>query len=197
MFAYHRYCLSKHNEDSSKLVHAEESVVQTPTSPISGPPMTVTSTHTGASTGIFSVSSRRPEQQVSPFTEREDSQAQLNTSRQDSGQTPTSPVKKLPQTPNASPAGVGRSVSANSASTTATGATGQVYVVHHDGGRAPPVTVIHESGTEVVELPPCYENRRQSTMSGQGSQSTSNATWNSLETAPLSPNRFTHPSEQA
>lgn len=32
---------------------------------------------------------------------------------------------------------------------------GQVYVVHHDGGRAP-VTVYHEDGTEVVELPPRY-----------------------------------------
>ncbi|KAJ3801146.1 hypothetical protein GGU11DRAFT_276427 [Lentinula aff. detonsa] len=30
-----------------------------------------------------------------------------------------------------------------------------VYVVHHDGGRAP-VTVYHEDGTEVVELPPRY-----------------------------------------
>ncbi|KAK0465235.1 uncharacterized protein EV420DRAFT_1513490 [Desarmillaria tabescens] len=33
--------------------------------------------------------------------------------------------------------------------------SGQVYVVHHDGGRAP-VTVYHENGTEVVELPPRY-----------------------------------------
>lgn len=32
---------------------------------------------------------------------------------------------------------------------------GQVYVVHHDGGRAP-VTVYHQDGTEVVELPPRY-----------------------------------------
>ncbi|KAF8898495.1 hypothetical protein BD779DRAFT_1484242 [Infundibulicybe gibba] len=31
----------------------------------------------------------------------------------------------------------------------------QVYVVHHDGGRAP-VTVYHQDGTEVVELPPRY-----------------------------------------
>ncbi|KAF8221766.1 hypothetical protein L208DRAFT_1326161 [Tricholoma matsutake] len=31
----------------------------------------------------------------------------------------------------------------------------QVYVVHHDGGR-PPVTVYHQDGTEVVELPPRY-----------------------------------------
>lgn len=32
---------------------------------------------------------------------------------------------------------------------------GQVYVVHHDGGRAP-ITVYHEDGTQVVELPPRY-----------------------------------------
>jgi hypothetical protein len=30
-----------------------------------------------------------------------------------------------------------------------------VYVVHHDGGRAP-VSVYHQDGTEVVELPPRY-----------------------------------------
>ena len=39
--------------------------------------------------------------------------------------------------------------------TTETGTGRQVYVVHHDGGRAP-VTVYHEDGTEVVELPPRY-----------------------------------------
>lgn len=33
--------------------------------------------------------------------------------------------------------------------------SGHVYVVHHDGGRAP-VTIYHEDGTEVVELPPRY-----------------------------------------
>ncbi|KAI0761208.1 hypothetical protein BD413DRAFT_249684 [Trametes elegans] len=32
-----------------------------------------------------------------------------------------------------------------------------VYVVHHDGGRPPPVTVFTSDGTEVVELPPQYE----------------------------------------
>ncbi|KAI0063174.1 hypothetical protein BV25DRAFT_455500 [Artomyces pyxidatus] len=32
----------------------------------------------------------------------------------------------------------------------------QVYVLHHDGGRPPPVTVFTVSGTEVVELPPRY-----------------------------------------
>lgn len=33
--------------------------------------------------------------------------------------------------------------------------TSQVYVVHHDAGR-PPVTVYTADGTEVVELPPRY-----------------------------------------
>ncbi|KAF7339977.1 hypothetical protein MVEN_01915400 [Mycena venus] len=32
---------------------------------------------------------------------------------------------------------------------------GNIYVVHHDAGRAP-VTVYHQEGTEVVELPPRY-----------------------------------------
>ncbi|KAJ7275428.1 hypothetical protein B0H12DRAFT_259176 [Mycena haematopus] len=32
---------------------------------------------------------------------------------------------------------------------------GNIYVVHHDAGR-PPVTVYHQEGTEVVELPPRY-----------------------------------------
>ena len=32
-----------------------------------------------------------------------------------------------------------------------------VYVVHHDAGRPPPVTVFTSDGTEVVELPPQYE----------------------------------------
>jgi len=36
----------------------------------------------------------------------------------------------------------------------------QVYVVHHDGGRAP-VTVYTPDGTEVVELPPRYADSRE------------------------------------
>jgi hypothetical protein len=34
-------------------------------------------------------------------------------------------------------------------------ASNHVYVVHHDGGRAP-VSVYHQDGTEIVELPPRY-----------------------------------------
>jgi hypothetical protein len=42
-----------------------------------------------------------------------------------------------------------------------------VYVVHHDGGRAP-VTVYHEDGTEVHELPPRYIGSDQSTTENRG-----------------------------
>ncbi|KAI0757359.1 hypothetical protein C8Q80DRAFT_96039 [Daedaleopsis nitida] len=38
------------------------------------------------------------------------------------------------------------------------GGGSQVYVVHHDAGRPPPVTVFTSDGTEVVELPPQYES---------------------------------------
>ncbi|EJD04251.1 uncharacterized protein FOMMEDRAFT_19512 [Fomitiporia mediterranea MF3/22] len=44
-----------------------------------------------------------------------------------------------------------RSLSSGRAATTG----GQVYVVHHDGGRAP-VTVYTSEGAEVIELPPRY-----------------------------------------
>jgi hypothetical protein len=44
---------------------------------------------------------------------------------------------------------------AASASTSGPGGGGNIYVVHHDAGRAP-VTVYHQDGTEVVELPPRY-----------------------------------------
>ncbi|KAJ7225900.1 hypothetical protein GGX14DRAFT_349309 [Mycena pura] len=42
---------------------------------------------------------------------------------------------------------------------------GNIYVVHHDAGR-PPVTVYHQDGVEVVELPPRYA--RDSTPSTAG-----------------------------
>ncbi|KAF9033740.1 hypothetical protein BDZ89DRAFT_1062835 [Hymenopellis radicata] len=45
-------------------------------------------------------------------------------------------------------------------STSPTAGRGSVYVVHHDGGRAP-VTVYHQDGTEVVELPPRYANAEE------------------------------------
>ncbi|KAJ7630590.1 hypothetical protein FB45DRAFT_915959 [Roridomyces roridus] len=46
------------------------------------------------------------------------------------------------------------SASSDTASTSG-GGGGNVYVVHQDGGR-PPVTVYHQEGTAVVELPPRY-----------------------------------------
>nr|VWP02574.1 Type III effector protein AvrBs2 [Ganoderma boninense] len=46
-----------------------------------------------------------------------------------------------------------------------------VYVVHHDAGRPPPVTVFTSDGTEVVELPPQYESAAQA----QGAQGSSGA----------------------
>ncbi|PIL30929.1 hypothetical protein GSI_07098 [Ganoderma sinense ZZ0214-1] len=49
---------------------------------------------------------------------------------------------------------MGRRMTANAGG----GANAQVYVVHHDAGRPPPVTVFTSDGTEVVELPPQYES---------------------------------------
>jgi len=43
-----------------------------------------------------------------------------------------------------------------------------VYVLHHDSN-IPPVTIYHESGTEIVELPPRYpRNTSQSDMLSEG-----------------------------
>ena len=43
-----------------------------------------------------------------------------------------------------------------------------VYVLHHDSN-VPPVTIYHESGTEIVELPPRYpQNTSQSDMLSEG-----------------------------
>lgn len=46
-------------------------------------------------------------------------------------------------------------VASSTSSPPSTRQAGQVYVVHHDGGRAP-ITVYHEDGAQVVELPPRY-----------------------------------------
>ena len=47
-------------------------------------------------------------------------------------------------------------------------APGHVYVLHHDSN-VPPVTIYHESGTEIVELPPRYlQNTSQSDMLSEG-----------------------------
>lgn len=57
------------------------------------------------------------------------------------------------------------------------GGAQHVYVVHHDGGRPPPVTVFTSDGTEVVELPPQYDSaaeaRRGDALPGSAGNSTS------------------------
>jgi len=52
-------------------------------------------------------------------------------------------------------------------SATSAGRRQNVYVVHHDGGRAP-VTVYTEGGAEVVELPPRYPAGSTSDPSSRG-----------------------------
>ncbi|KAK7064558.1 hypothetical protein R3P38DRAFT_3250140 [Favolaschia claudopus] len=88
-----------------------------------------------------------------------------------------------------------------SPTTTSGGGSGNIYVVHHDAGRAP-VTVYHQDGTEVVELPPRYVPDAQDTPSrleprrlgppptdGQTSASGSSYSVSDLVTPPRSPNR--------
>lgn len=47
------------------------------------------------------------------------------------------------------------------------GPSRNVYVVHHDS-QAPPVTIYHEEGTQVVELPPRYPPYAEGAHSGEG-----------------------------
>lgn len=65
----------------------------------------------------------------------------------------TSPTHANPSNPslNTAPSAPETSIRPTSAGRTQS----QVYVVHHDGGRAP-VTVYTQEGTQVVELPPGY-----------------------------------------
>lgn len=56
----------------------------------------------------------------------------------------------------ATSANTGRPTSSGAESSSGPGRqSGAVYVVHHDSGRSP-VSVYHEDGTQVVELPPRY-----------------------------------------
>ncbi|TFK36791.1 hypothetical protein BDQ12DRAFT_724626 [Crucibulum laeve] len=70
------------------------------------------------------------------------------------------------------------SVQESHASSSAPRQQGSVYVVHHDSGRAP-VTVYHEDGTQVVELPPRYPEDPQRphpvVIGGHASDSRSNS----------------------
>jgi hypothetical protein len=43
----------------------------------------------------------------------------------------------------------------------------QIYVVHHDG-QVPPVTIYHEDGTQIVELPPRYPSGASSPSQSEG-----------------------------
>jgi len=47
----------------------------------------------------------------------------------------------------------------------------QLYVLHHDSN-IPPVTIFHESGTEIVELPPRYGNASPNNGVGEGQSNT-------------------------
>jgi len=53
-----------------------------------------------------------------------------------------------------------------SASPPPTSGPQQLYVLHHDSN-IPPVTIFHESGTEIVELPPRYGNGSPSDVVGE------------------------------
>jgi len=66
----------------------------------------------------------------------------------------------------------GASASGSDPAEQASGRRTNVYVVHHDGGRAP-VTVYTEEGAEVVELPPRYpEGSTSAPSESDGSRST-------------------------
>lgn len=78
------------------------------------------------------------------------------------GGTPASPPGSPPDATSAA-----GSDPADHSSNSGAGRRPNVYVVHHDGGRAP-VTVYTDAGAEVVELPPRYadsgstsDNRRE------------------------------------
>ncbi|OJT14019.1 hypothetical protein TRAPUB_9429 [Trametes pubescens] len=64
-----------------------------------------------------------------------------------------------------------------------------VYVVHHDAGRPPPVTVFTSDGTEVVELPPQYETaaRREEQEREQQGQGRGASGARPLPTSPPTP----------
>lgn len=76
----------------------------------------------------------------------------------------SSPPASAPDATSASGSSAPTDPSSGSAGGRGSGRT-NVYVVHHDGGRAP-VTVYTEEGAEVVELPPRYADAD----SGSGSQ---------------------------
>ncbi|KAI0358998.1 hypothetical protein OH77DRAFT_1420516 [Trametes cingulata] len=90
-------------------------------------------------------------------------------SDRDRGEGPASPTQHQ-HTPSAGSFSGPTSPSTIRSPMAALGQSGsQVYVVHHDAGRPPPVTVFTSDGTEVVELPPQYESAAGPQMPGPGS----------------------------
>ena len=81
---------------------------------------------------------------------------------------PTAPLLPggTPTSPPASPPDA-TATSTDPAVRSGSGRRPNVYVVHHDGGRAP-VTVYTDAGAEVVELPPRYADSGSATSEGQG-----------------------------
>ena len=65
------------------------------------------------------------------------------------------------------PGAAGRTLSSDNSSF---GTQNQIYVVHHDS-QDPPVTIYHEDGTRIVELPPRYP------VSGSGRSERTNGAW--------------------
>lgn len=66
-------------------------------------------------------------------------------------------IAERPQTAVHSPTNPGPSTSVVNESHSTSGASppSQLYVLHHDS-QMPPVTILHQSGTQIVELPPRY-----------------------------------------
>ncbi|KAL5495545.1 hypothetical protein ACEPAI_1008 [Sanghuangporus weigelae] len=91
--------------------------------------------------------------EIEPFTIPDNSTEGLIPKSPGGGSTAAQPVASpaSPARPTNSHDEANRSVS----QARAPSAGGQVYVVHHDGGRAP-VTVYTSEGAEIIELPPRY-----------------------------------------
>ena len=87
---------------------------------------------------------------------------------------PNSPLLPGSAPPTAPPPDA-TSASGSDSQEQAAGRRQNVYVVHHDGGRAP-VTVYTEEGAEVVELPPRYPASSTSDPSSRGESETTQST---------------------
>ncbi|KAI0639040.1 hypothetical protein C8Q77DRAFT_1078995 [Trametes polyzona] len=132
------------------------------------PPASSASTTFGASSHLMSSSPGTPHgadehgmMTLSPTTPAQSAtfsrMPSATASSSDRGDIPRSPTHQHSQSTgsstvsptNSAPRGLGQGMGSH------------VYVVHHDAGRPPPVTVFTSDGTEVVELPPQYESAAQ------------------------------------